>query len=144
MDSRIITFGILMGREFEIDLEDGTGESCNEALLMFCPTGELEEDKIAITPRMKDLALMRFWPIAITRRNPKDTRYYKMFVTKDLSETLDYAVSSEGESLVREALEGSELEKAQYVENNYCSCLRADKGLRERDAFTKRKYGRGN
>jgi hypothetical protein len=144
MDEPTVTFGMLMGREFEIDPEDGTGGSCNEALLIFCPTGELEGGKIAITPRMKALALMRFWPVAITRRNPKDTRYYAMFAVKDLPEALDYAVSSEGESLVREASESSELVKAQYVENYYCSCLRPSKGLNEHDGFTKRHYERGN
>ena len=79
MEEPIVTFGLLMGLDAEIMQGTGAGDSGKEALLVFCPTGESEEGKIEVKPRMMDLALMGLWPAAIVRWNPQDTRYYAIF-----------------------------------------------------------------
>ena len=118
MDEPIVTFGLLMGMEVDNEQNNGAGDSGKEALLVFCPTGESEEGKIDITPRMMDLALMGFRPVAITRWDPQDTRYYTIFSTEDISEPLRNAVLNEAGSLVREALEASEVLKYGSTDNN--------------------------
>jgi len=50
--------------------------------LIFCVTGESEEGKIRVTPRMMDLAQMGFQPVAIARGDPGDIRNYKIFANE--------------------------------------------------------------
>jgi hypothetical protein len=109
MEEPIVTFGLLMGLEVESKQDSSADDCFEEALLVFCQTGESEEGKIEITPRMTDLALMGFRPVAITRWDPQDTGYYSIFSTDDLSESLRNAVLNEAGSLVRQALDASEL-----------------------------------
>jgi len=109
MDEPIITFGVLMGKEAEDAQDRGAGDSGSNALLIYCPTTESEEEYIDITPRIIDLEFMGFRPVAITRWNPQDTRYYAIFAKEGLSESLRIAVLNEAGTLVREALEGFEL-----------------------------------
>lgn len=97
-----------MGMEVESKQADGAGDDGKEVLLVFYPTGESEERNIDVTPRMMDLALMGFLAVAITRWDPKDTRYYTICGKEGLSECLRNAVLNETGSLVREALKGSE------------------------------------
>lgn len=109
MDEPSITFGVLMGMEAEDAQDRGAGDSGKEALIVFCPTGESEEGNIDVTPRMMDLALMGFRPVAITRWNPEDTRYYAIFAKDDLSQLLRNAVLNEAGNVVRDAVEALEL-----------------------------------
>jgi hypothetical protein len=118
MDEPIVTFGLLMGMEVDNEQNNGAGDSGKEALLVFCPTGESEEGKIDITPRMMDLALMGFWPVVITRWNPENTRYYAIFAKEGLSQMMGNAVLKETGSLVREALGVSELPNYSSTDNN--------------------------
>jgi hypothetical protein len=118
MDKPIITFGVLMGMEVDNEQNNGAGDSGKEALLVFCPTGETEEGNIDVTPRMKDFALMGFRPVAITRCNPEDTRYYAIFAKEGLSAAMQNAVLEETGTLVREALEGSEFLQYSTTDNN--------------------------
>jgi hypothetical protein len=104
MDETIVTFGMLMGKEAEEAHDNCAGDTGSKVLLIFCPTGESEEGNIDVTPRMMDLALMGFLPVAITRWNPEDIRYYMIFAKDDLSESLKNAVLDEAGSLVQEAL----------------------------------------
>jgi hypothetical protein len=111
-------FGVLMGIEAK-NVQDGSADdSSSNVLLSFCPTAESEEGKIDVTSRMTDLALKGFQPFAITRQNPEDTRYYMIFAKEGLSESLRNAVLNEAGSLVREALEASELVNHSSIENN--------------------------
>ena len=67
---------------------------------------------------MLDLGLMGFLPVAITRWNPEDTRYYAIFAKEKLSESLRNAVFKETGTLVREALVGLELLNYISTDNN--------------------------
>lgn len=116
MDEHFVTFGLLMGMETENEQYAGAGEGGQEVILLFCPTGETEVGKIDVTPRMMDLELMGFRPVAITRWNPADPGNYAIFAKEGLSESLQKAVLNDTWNLVREALEGSELWK--YSSNN--------------------------
>jgi hypothetical protein len=118
MDEPSVTFGVLMGMEVENEHYTSAGGSVKEAVLIFCPTGELEEGQIDVTLRMTDLALMGFAPVAITRWDPQDTDSYMIFAKEGLSESLTNAVSNEAGNVVREALEGSELLKYSTTDNN--------------------------
>lgn len=118
MDENIVTFGLLMGMEFDNNQDDRAGDDGKEVLLIFCPTGESEESKIDITPRMLDLELMGFRPVAITRWNPEDPCNYTIFAKEELSKSLQTAVLNDTGSLVRDALEGSELWKYSTTNNN--------------------------
>jgi len=110
MDEPIVTFGLLMGIEVENKQDAGARCDGKTAILVFCPTGE-SKGKIDITPRMLDLELMGMRPVAITRWNPEDTRYYAIFAQEGLSEVVRKAVLNETGSLVREALGVSEVLK---------------------------------
>ncbi len=118
MDEPIITFGVLMGMEAEEAQDKGAGDPGSNVLLIFCPTAESEVGKIDTTPRMMDLALMGFAPVAITRWNPEDSRYYSVFAKDGLSQIMHNAVLKETGTLVREALEGPELLKYGTTDNN--------------------------
>jgi hypothetical protein len=118
MDEPIITFGVLMGMEAEEAQDKGAGDPGSNVLLIFCPTGESEEGKIIVTQRMLDLEFMGMRPVAITRWNPEDTRYYAIFAKEGLSESLTNAVLNEAGSLVREALLGSELLNYSSTDNS--------------------------
>jgi hypothetical protein len=118
MDDQIVTFGLLMGMEVDNEQDRGAGDSGSNVLLIFCPTGETEEGNIDVTPRMLDLGLMGFWPVAITRCNPEDTRYYAIFAKEGLSAAMQNAVLEETGTLVREALEGSEFLQYSTTDNN--------------------------
>jgi hypothetical protein len=114
----IVTFGLLMGMEVESKQDTGAGGSGKEALLVFCPTGESEEGKTDITQRMLDLELMGMRPVAITRWNPADPCNYTIFAKEGLSNSMQNAVLNDTGSLVREAMEGSELVKYSSTDNN--------------------------
>ncbi|SPE25284.1 hypothetical protein SBA5_490059 [Candidatus Sulfotelmatomonas gaucii] len=118
MDEPIVTFGLLMGLEVESKRDTGASDDGKEALLIFCATSESGAGNIDITPRMMDLALMGFAPVAIARWDPADIRYCKIFATEGLSQVIQNAVLKETGSLVREALEASELVKYSTTENN--------------------------
>lgn len=118
MDEPIITFGVLMGMEAEEAQDKGAGDPGSNVLLIFCPTAESEVGKIDTTPRMMDLALMGFAPVAITRWNPEDTRYYMIFATENLSEAVQNAVLRKAGNLVRAALLDSEFLNYSSTHNN--------------------------
>jgi hypothetical protein len=108
MDEHLMTFGLLMGMEVENKQNTGAGDCGSDVLLIFCPTYESDEGKIEVTPRMKDLALMGFQPVAITRWNPEDTRNYVIFSKEGISDCMRNAVLNDTWSLLRDALLGSE------------------------------------
>lgn len=118
MDENIVTFGLLMGLEVRNKQDTRAGDPGSNVLLIFCPTAESEVGKIDTTRRMMDLALMGFAPVAITRWNPKDIRYYSVFAKEGLSQIMHNAVLKETGTLVREALEGLELLKHGTTDNN--------------------------
>lgn len=118
MDYLLVTFGVLMGMEVESRQNSGAGGCGKEALLVFCPTGETEEGTIETTQRMLDLELMGFRPVAITRWNPDDIRYYKIFAKEGLSEMMKSAVLDGTWSLLCEALGVSELLNYSSTDNN--------------------------
>jgi hypothetical protein len=118
MDENIVTFGMLMATEVESERGNSAGDSGSNVLLIFCPTGESEEGKIIVTQRMLDLEFMGMRPVAITRWNPEDTRYYAIFAKEGLSQIMHNAVLKETGTLVREALEGLELLKYGTTDNN--------------------------
>jgi hypothetical protein len=91
MDEPIVTFGLLMGLEFESKQDAGAGYDGTNSLLIFCVTGESEEGKIRVTPRMMDLAQMGFQPVAIARGDPGDIRNYKIFANEYIPEVLSIA-----------------------------------------------------
>lgn len=117
MDEPSITFGVLMAMEVEEAQDRGAGDSDSNVLLIFCPTSEFEQGNIDVTPRIMDLAFMGFRPVAITRWNPQDTRYFAIFAKEGLSESLRNAVLNEAGSSIREALLGSELSNYSSTEN---------------------------
>ena len=116
MDDHLVTFGLLMGLEVENKQDTGAGVDGKEVLLIFCPTAESEVGTIDTTPRMMDLELMGFRPVAITRWNPADPGNYAIFAKEGLSKSLRSAVLNDTWNLLREALEGSEFLK--YSSNN--------------------------
>jgi hypothetical protein len=118
MDEPLVTFGLLMGMEVESKQDTGDGESGKEVLLVFCRTSESAEGEIVVTPRMLDLELMGMRPVAITRWNPLDTRYYAIFAIENLSDSLRNAVLNDTWNLLREALEDSEATKYSSTDNN--------------------------
>lgn len=116
MDDHLVTFGLLMGMETENEQYAGAGDSSKEVLLVFCPTGESEEGKIDVTPRMLELERMGLRPVAVTRWNPADPGNYTIFAKEGLSKLMQNAVLNDTWNLLREALEGSEFLK--YSSNN--------------------------
>ena len=118
MDEHFVTFGLLMGLELENKHDTCAGVDGKEALLVFCPTGETEQGKIDVTPRMLDLELMGMRPVAITRWNPADPGNYAIFAKEGLSKSLRSAVLNDTWNLLREALEGSELWKYSMTDDS--------------------------
>jgi len=116
MDEPIVTFGLWMGLEVESRQDTRVGESINNALLVYCPTGESEEGKIDDTPQMTDLALMGFSPVAIIRGNPVDIREYVILSKENLSAALKNAVLEEAARIIRKTSEGSDFS---FTNNSY-------------------------
>ncbi len=80
-----------------------------EVLLIFCPTKETDEGFVEVSPRMKDLALMGFQPVALVRANPADLCEFSIYALPDLPGSIVYAISRESERLVLEAMSAVEI-----------------------------------
>ena len=105
----LATFGLLMGLEVESKNGAAACDESKSALLVFCPTADLGEGKISVTPRMMDLSLMGFRHVAIVRWCTDGNDVYVIFATENLSEALRNAVLEDVGNIVRKAIEDFEL-----------------------------------
>lgn len=100
----IQTVGCIMAYRAEYRCDEAASGEMTEVLLNFSPTEETVEDFVQVSPRMKDLALMGFQPVALVRANPADLCEFSIYALPDLPGSIDYALSRESERLVLEAM----------------------------------------
>lgn len=105
----IQTVGCILAYQAESRCDEAASGHMKEVLLIFCPTKETDEGFVEVSPRMKDLALMGFQPVALVRANPADLCEFSIYALPDLPGSIVYAISRESERLVLEAMSAVEI-----------------------------------
>jgi hypothetical protein len=104
MNECMVTLGCVMAEVFEHDSGEITSTSEGDVKLTFFFTSESEDNKIIVTPQMRQLGDAGYLPIAIARIDPSDPSKFFLFAVKGLSEGLRFAIEHQGCDLIHDAL----------------------------------------
>jgi hypothetical protein len=111
MNDDMVTFACLMAFESYLNCDSPNGDPRKRVFMICCPTCELGQSKIEVTPRMRDLALMGFRPVAIARGDPEDVSEFVILAKAGLPLEIADALAAEGIGMVRNALGQSSAER---------------------------------